>query len=419
MKQKYKLILIICFAACLNLFPQLLFAQETEPMEEYITISGVVKGARNIKALENVHLSLPNSHVGTVTNEDGEFVLKISKALNAKVLIVSHIGYLNSQIVLTAKDMLDLQIRIKPHSRMLEEMLIHGYSADELIKAAIEKIPINYTELPTMLSGFYRETAKKRNHYITISEAILNVYKTPYNRQVSQDKVQVLKGRKLLAQKSSDTLGVKMVGGPNQSVLLDFVKNYDLLIHDVRSNYYGFTMEDVITIDDRLQYVVHFFPKMIVDYALFSGRFYIDMENLSFTRAEFKLDMKDQKKAISAILKKKPFDLRFKPTEISFLINYKEQDGQTHLSYVRNEVHFRCDWKRRLFSTRYAIVSEMVVTDRTTSPETIISRKEAFKRSRSLSDELSKFSDPNFWGAFNIIEPTESLENAINKLRKL
>jgi len=28
------------------------------------------------------------------------------------------------------------------------------------------------------------------------------------------------------------------------------------------------------------------------------------------------------------------------------------------------------------------------------------------------------FDDPNFWDAYNIIEPTESLEDAIGKLRK-
>ncbi|MGM9796255.1 MAG: hypothetical protein ACI3ZY_01500, partial [Parabacteroides sp.] len=35
--------------------------------------------------------------------------------------------------------------------------------------------------------------------------------------------------------------------------------------------------------------------------------------------------------------------------------------SRTFLS--RNEVRFKCDWKRKLFSSNYTVVSEMVVTD--------------------------------------------------------
>jgi hypothetical protein len=33
-------------------------------------------------------------------------------------------------------------------------------------------------------------------------------------------------------------------------------------------------------------------------------------------------------------------------------------------------------------------------------------------------DKVEYFDDPDFWADYNIIEPTESLENAIDKLKK-
>ena len=33
-------------------------------------------------------------------------------------------------------------------------------------------------------------------------------------------------------------------------------------------------------------------------------------------------------------------------------------------------------------------------------------------------DKVEYFDDPNFWADYNIIEPTESLEHAIDKLKK-
>lgn len=35
-----------------------------------------------------------------------------------------------------------------------------------------------------------------------------------------------------------------------------------------------------------------------------------------------------------------------------------------------------------------------------------------------LSDKVLDFADEQFWGAYNIIEPTESLANAVHKLKK-
>ena len=98
--------------------------------------------------------------------------------------------------------------------------------------------------------------------------------------------------------------------------------------------------------------------------------------------------------------------------------SYKERNGLTYLSYIRNGVRFKCDWKRKLFSTNYTILSEMVVTDGKESGINTIPYKMAFRSNQSLSDKVSNFADEGFWGSYNIIEPTESLEHAVNKLKK-
>ena len=35
-----------------------------------------------------------------------------------------------------------------------------------------------------------------------------------------------------------------------------------------------------------------------------------------------------------------------------------------------------------------------------------------------ISDEISGFSDPDFWGTYNLIEPDKSIESAIEKIRR-
>lgn len=421
MKAQYRLsisfLLIALFITGIN--P--LQAQETARDDEnadYITISGVVKDKQNKKRLEYVNISIPGSTSGTVTNEDGEFSFKIKDPSHVKAMEVSHIGYYNNKIDINNSSISDLTVWMTPYENMLDEIIIHANDPRRIVEEAIKKIPANYSKNTNMLTGFYRETAQKGRRYINISEAVIDVYKTPYNESVDRDRVQIYKGRKLLSQKRSDTLAVKLLGGPTMSVYVDIVKNPDVLLDLESLPCYTFKMEESTNIDNRSQYVISFQPQMIMPYALYYGKLYIDKERLSFTRAEFNLSMDDRNKATQAILRKKPFGLRFRPLEVAYLVSYKERDGVTYLNYIRNGVRFKCDWKRKLFSTTYTIISEMVVTDSEENNITGIPYRMAFKESQSLSDKVENFLDEDFWGAYNIIEPTESLDSAVNKLKK-
>ncbi|MFV0271307.1 MAG: carboxypeptidase-like regulatory domain-containing protein [Macellibacteroides fermentans] len=384
----------------------------------YFIVSGTVKDKQTKKKLEYVNISVPGTNVGTITNSDGEFTIKVQESLQAKVVEISHIGYYNYRIALTGNDMVDENVMLTQNANVLEEVVVRAHDPRMLVEEAMSRIGKNYSEKPTLLTGFYRETAQKGKRYINISEAIIDVYKTPYDEDASRDRVQIFKGRALLSQKASDTLIVKLLGGPNLSLYVDIVKNPDILLDKTTLGYFSFRMEESVVMDNRPQYVISFQPQAILPYALHYGKLYIDKENLAFTRAEFNLNMEDRDKATSAILKKKPAGLRFRPVEVSFLVTYKQVNGKSYLNYIRNEVRFKCDWKRRLFSTNYAMVSEMVVTDSKDQAVNAIPYKMSFKSSQSLSDKVSDFRDENFWGSYNIIEPTESLEKAANKLRK-
>lgn len=412
--------LALAVALWLGVIP--VWSQDGAPIAEennYITVSGVVKDKQNRKTLEYVNVSVPGSSVGTVTNADGEFSLKIEDMEKVPALEISHIGYRNNRIHLDKEHMSDLKIYLTPHANMLNEIVIYANNPRFIVEEALRKVPANYSDKNNLLTGFYRETVQKGRRYINISEALIDVFKTPYNdRTVSRDRTEVLKGRRLLSQKLSDTLGVKLAGGPTLSIYLDVVKNQDALLEAETLHYYDFFMEEPVQIDNRLQFVISFRPRVVLPYALYYGKLYIDREKLSFTRAEFNLSMDNKAKAIQAILAKKPYGLRFKPQEVSFLITYKEVNGKTYLNYIRNNIRFKCDWKRKLFSTGYTVLSEMVVTDRDEKNVVPIPNRRAFSQSEAFYDRVDEYWNEDFWGSYNIIEPTESLENAVHKLKK-
>ena len=394
--------------------------QAREEVDGYFTVTGVVRNKHDRKKLENVNVSVPGTNIGTVTNSDGLFSLKIKDAEIVRGLEVSHIGYLNTQISLKEnKDLSTLTVWMIPAPNLLSEIVIFGNNARGIVEEAIRKIPVNYSPNENMLTTFYRETVQKRRRYISVSEAVIDVYKTAYNDRIPvKDKVQLQKGRRLLSQKNSDTLAVKVVGGPSLAIYLDVVKNQDALLNMGDLDYYEFHIEEPVNFDNRMQYVISFRPKVSLMYALFYGKLYIDFEKLAFTRAEFSLDMKNKTKAVEAILHKNPLGLQFKPQEVSYLVTYKEQNGKTYLNYIWNTIRFKCDWKKRLFSSGYTVYSEMVVTDRQEDNFTAISNKTAFKEKQVFYDLVDEYWNEDFWKEYNIIEPTESLEHAVNKLKK-
>ena len=172
-------------------------------------------------------------------------------------------------------------------------------------------------------------------------------------------------------------------------------------------------------IDDRRQIVIGVSPGRQLEYALHEGRIYIDQETLAFTRIELSLDMSDPDKATRVMLVRKPSDIRFRPKEMTLLLNYKRENGKSRLSYVRTLFRFDCDARKRLWRTEFTAVAEMVVTNRYNGEAVApIDRKESFRSNDVLADKTQMYADPDFWKDYNIIEPTESLEHAIDRLKK-
>ncbi|MDR1763963.1 MAG: carboxypeptidase-like regulatory domain-containing protein [Dysgonamonadaceae bacterium] len=405
----------LCFACLLSAFSHIGAQDGTG----YFTLSGTVKNANNKKAIEYAHLKAVGTSISTVTNEDGQFILKISADANVDEIEISCLGYYNSRIPFQHKDRTNIVVNLTPQPYPLKEIVVAGWEKPlHLIEAAIDRIDANYSQKPNALTAFYRETVQKKRKYINISEAVIDIYKTSYKQDVVGDRVQILKGRNLASPNPKDTLAVKLLGGPNLSIFLDIVKNPDILLSKEYLYLYDYRMGQNIYLDDRLQYSVNFKPQYISDIPLYEGVIYIDAENLSFSRIEFSMDMSDKEQVTRLILRHKPYGLRFTPEEVNYVVSYKYLNGKTVLSYLHNELKFKCDWKRKLFATNYSVVSEMVVTDLETENPEKISAKKAFSMNKSLSEEAPSYYDSDFWGAWNIIEPTESLESAVVKLKK-
>lgn len=400
--------------ACALAFIFAAMACPAQAQQEFYTISGTVRGDDTGRGLPSVNVSVAQEHVSTVTNEDGEFILKTRRQPTR--LTVSHVGYRTKQLPLDDK-LQGLDIRLRPAVVMLSEIIINSGNAREIIDAAVAKIPVNYSTRPELFRGFYRETTRRGRRYIYVGEAAIDLYKGAYTKPDTYDRVRIDKARRLVSTRQTDTLGAKVQGGPTLPIHIDAVKNLDWLFNEAEMNNYDFQLMAPTSIDNRPQLVIAMHPYHAVDYALYHGRIYIDRATMAFTRVELELDMTDQAKATRAMLVHKPLGVRFKPKAMKLTATYNTDEGVSRLSYVHSTSEFSCDWKRKLFHSNYHVTAEMVVTDRYPEPRPISGRASFDDRS-SLYDKVELFEDPHFWGSDNIIQPTDNLLKAIDKLKK-
>ncbi len=388
-----------------------LFAQ-TDSLRLGYVVKGLVTDAETGKPLESVHVSVPGRHHATVTNADGEFVIKSDREIN--LLECSYLGYHKRRVSAAPY----VTVKLRREALPVPQATIVSGDPLEILNTALDRVEECYCPRPELLECFYRETVQKRSRYTYVAEAVARLYKDRNNGNILGDAAALEKSRLLVSQKKRDTLSVKTQGGPNLAITCDALKNKDLIFSEEDMLHYRLKMESPAFIGDRLQIVIRMIPDGYSEWAMYESVVYIDAEWLSFTRIEASLDMRDRPKAIRAILVSKPFSLRFFPKEASIVLNYRPiGDGKVRLEYFRSTIRFDCDWRKRLFKTHYTAINELVVTD--VYPDAVsIPRRERFRTKDYMSDKAMEFQDPEFWADYNIIEPSESLEHAIGRLRK-
>ncbi|HEY5591837.1 MAG TPA: carboxypeptidase-like regulatory domain-containing protein [Paludibacter sp.] len=386
--------------------------------ENYTEYKGIVVDRKSGSPLAFASLVVVGTNISTVTNAEGQFSLKIAKELSNAKIVVSFLGYKNKAVTLADINPNKPRIELEPISVELPEISVISKDAEALILAVLAKKGENYSNEQTLMTAFYRETIKKNRAYVSLSEAVVEVYKQPY-LSYKTDIAKLYKARKKVDYNKLDTVTFKLMGGPFNSLYLDIMKNPEMIFTENMLSNYEFTFDRSMHTDNRLIYVIDFKQREGKIEPLYFGKIYIDAKSLAMKSAVFNLNIKNREMASQMFIKKKPFNANVYPTEATYRIDYLEKDGKWYYGFSRIELGLKINWKKKLFNTTYFSTIEMAVTDWKPNTENVtVSPKERLRPSVVISEEASGFSDPDFWGEYNVIEPEKSIESAIKKIQK-
>ncbi|ETN95524.1 hypothetical protein P278_12460 [Zhouia amylolytica AD3] len=390
--------------------------QDTLSYQEY---KGTVVDIETDEPLVFASLNVANTNISTVTNSEGQFVLKIPKSIDEQQIIVTFLGYQERWIRLSELNGEENIIALTMLVTELPEVMVgEADNPGMLVEKMLSNKAKNYIDYPTLMTAFYRETIKKRRRNVSLAEAVIKIHKTPYTSN-RDDIVSLYKARKKTDYERLDTLTLKLEGGPYNTLHVDLMKYPEYVFSDLFMNYYDFEMDKSTRINEKLVYVVRFKQKPNVVTPLYYGRLYIDAETYALVTGVYNLNVENRKVASDLLVRKKPKNAKVYPTEAVYRVDYRQNNGKWYYGHSNVQLEFKINWKRKLFNSVFTLQSEMAITNWESDKDYERPKgKERLKRTAIIPDEAEGFLDPDFWGKYNVIEPEKSIESAIKKISR-
>ncbi len=419
-----RLIILFClFALCPICNYTANGQSETGQNDKLLSVSGKIIDAESRDPLVFASISMLKNAISIISNGEGKFSIKFPANAAVDSVCFSFIGYQPATYAVEdlLKESKSIVIPLTMSPIRLAESIVKPEDALSLVLRSIDNINNNYPLEPMQMTSFYREMIKKGNNYVTLTEAVVDINKMPYDRQFSSDAATIYKGRGSIDWKKVDTVFVKIRGGITSSLALDIMKDPFIGVYpeDIKTSYNFYIDEKSVMIEGEEQYVINFQPKPNQDFILFRGKLYIERATLALTRADFELNITDENraKATSLFILRKPKELKTTMEYAKYLVQYKKFNDKWVLDHTRSELQFEAKWSRKLFKNTYTIISEMAVTDKSFEIDRIASANRIKNRDFTM-DKVSDFEDDEFWKDYNVIEPESDINNVIAKIAR-
>ena len=380
---------------------------------------GTILDSKTKNELTFASITVSGSNISTISNSEGNFLIKIPLDRQDPSLIISFLGYKDK--VVSTKDLKQEKnlLYLEPVNVLLKEVVVNVMDANKLFSNVLNNHSKNYGDSSIQMIGFYRESIKKSRTYVSVLESIVDIEKMPFSSDV-QDQVNILKGRKNVDYTKLDTVNFKLEGGLFTALFIDLIKDPSNIFSENVFELYNFRFEDITKINDKEVLIISFKQKSSIEDPdpLYSGKLFIDAKSLAIISAIFQLNVENKIKAGLIFTRKKPKGLVIYPTEVSYQVDYRQQNNKWIFSYSRGDITFKLNWNKWIFNTTYNTTFELVNTNWTNQYSKAQTNAQKLSPYVIMSDKIPNSADVDFWGQYNIIEPEKSIESAIIKIQR-
>jgi len=382
----------------------------------FLSIGGKIIDAETSEPLPYATIGISHRGRGTVTNYNGNFILRISEECLEDTLTVSYVGYVNRLLPVRSLPGNVMTITMDRDYIPIPEIIIRAQDPLLILRRTVSSLASNYGTTPAILTGFYREGVYRKKEPQIYSEAVVKIYKSPYTRSLQNDQIKVIRSRKIENLEARDTLAVRLKAGLSATLSLDGMRHLFDFLDPQSFGSYEYHLTDIVTIDGETAYVISFKQKEWVTEPLMQGDMYINVDNYSLMLAEFEVNPLYIDETGESFISRLPKDYSMKPEYVRYRTRYRNVDGRYYLSHVRGDLGFNARGRKKVFNSRFNVFFELAITEHSTDNVARFDHEELAPAYSIFSETISGY-DAGFWKDFDFLKPEDDLVAALENLK--
>ncbi|MGO3183323.1 MAG: carboxypeptidase-like regulatory domain-containing protein [Aequorivita sp.] len=439
-------------------------------------LKGKVADFLTYEPIESASVYIKNTTIGSITNVDGNFILKVPEKHLSDTLVISSIGYKSYNVVIAEFEN-GSDIFLEEDVASLDEVVIvadpRPTTGNGIVQKAIEKLPSNLPELPYLQKGFLRHKERNKKEYKWLVESAITLYDSSYASGAKNNlKLNVDETRKSYDLRDIDSLFtysayLKSIGSKagnvnrnsvKTSALIDAIKWNDSRVNGLDNLFKGklnlvrnsnamgalfgknvlekhqFHLDTVLVDNGRKLYKIKIekgddfvglnTPGIYNEGFEPKGWIYIYYDNYAIKKVEYELV------AGSDVQKRRSKSLYDTQEIHKLILTYKDYDGKMYPNYVYYEtpklvnIGDRSSDRVKTESEPgfdkgeqyYYTIQEILFNDIIQDPELI--SQELRENDWSADIFLSKPYNASFWKSYNVLLESKEEEKLIQDLSK-
>ncbi len=364
-----------------------------------LKIDGVVKDAETLLPISHVNIftdaELKNNSTGSISNENGEFVVDDSKNKTT----FSHINYEPYSVVINESL---TEVFLIPKNYVLDEIVVSNEKSTDYLKRIIG-FSKKRLDKNILLKSYAREIVKVNNEYTKFSDALLDYYVKKDN---GKSTVVMGQHRALYSSKLDDEDEANINSVNSTFNVKDYVKssyNFETIEKILKDKDYEFERRIKKEADGTEYEYVAVIPNEQSKKFLLKGYVIIDPDTKSIL--EYKLYTSDShfknSKLINVLLAK------VKMNNFFIWSKFKDINGQYILNYNKKQVGMYIKMGKRL-DHNFDFSNDLFVYE--FKKDVLIPEKGYDKK--SIFEAGNEFTE-NFWTKYNVFPLSENDENFI------
>lgn len=146
-------------------------------------LKGKVSDFLTFEPIESASVYIQNTTIGSISNADGNFVLKVPQQNMGDTLVISSIGYKSFKVLISEYEN-GSDIFLEEDVASLDEVVVvadpRPTTGNGIVQKAMEKLPKNLPEQAYLLKGFLRHKERNKKEYKWLIESAITVYDSGY-----------------------------------------------------------------------------------------------------------------------------------------------------------------------------------------------------------------------------------------------